>query len=79
LGSLVCQHRIIMSEDYGKVLFTATDPGGCDLWLVRLIDGRWGILADGECVAVGWPEGALYQATLAYREMIAGTNHQDSK
>jgi hypothetical protein len=59
-----------MSEEFGKVLFTAQDPHGRDLWLVRLIDGRWGILADGECVAIGWPEGELPPATRAYREMI---------
>jgi hypothetical protein len=65
-----------MSEEFGKVLFTAQDQAGHDLWLVRLFDGRWGILVDGECVAVGWPAGQLYPATRAYREMIVGDNHR---
>ncbi len=67
-----------MCEEFGKVLFTAQDHAGHDVWLVRLIDGRWAILQDGECFAVGWPDGMLTQATRAYRELIVGNSTSKS-
>jgi hypothetical protein len=64
-----------MDGNYGKVLFTALDAQGDEVWLVRLSDTRWGILVNGQVSAVGWPDGELAPATRAYRQMISLTAH----
>ncbi len=59
-----------MSEDICKVLYADTDGTGREVSLVRLANGRWGILLKDECCAVGWPNGELAAATRAYRDLM---------
>lgn len=59
-----------MSGEYLKVLYTAQNGTGQDIWLVHFSDGRWGIAVDGQCHALGWPEGQLEHAAKAYCEMV---------
>jgi hypothetical protein len=59
-----------MGDELLKTVFTARDPGGDDVRLVRFWDGQWGLLVNGQCSALGWPEGRLDAAARAYRERV---------
>jgi hypothetical protein len=59
-----------MDDELLKTVFTAHDPGGDDVRLVRFGDGQWGLLVNGQCSALGWPEGRLDAAARAYRERV---------
>jgi hypothetical protein len=56
--------------EFARVLFTATDPEGRDVRLVRLRRGGWGIAVDGRCQVQTWANGELKAAVLEYRRQI---------
>jgi hypothetical protein len=57
-------------DEVYKTLLTAQGPGGANLCLVQLDDGRWGVLVNGQRHPTTFPPEELRAAARFYRGLV---------